>query len=275
MYERHWQLERAPFDHDRRPESFYSGSLHGESLVKLKYLVEHGKGAASLVGASGTGKTHVLEMLRQQCVNQRPVVQLVYPQLSPHEIVAYITDELGGSSCGSQGTLAGMDRLLREFETQLRKLTDAGRSPVIIVDDAHLIDDRRVFQMLHQLMNFQQPGRTNFSLILSGQPELMGTLQVTDQIADRISFHCLLQSLTERETGEYIDFRLKSAGRHEPIFDRGAMTAIFELSAGVPRRINRLCDFALLVGYANQAQRITAEQIESVHFEITRSHLAA
>lgn len=275
MYERYWQLDRAPFDHDRRPESFYDASLHGQALVKLRYLIEHGKGAASLFGASGTGKTHILEMLRHQLASQRPIVHVLYPQLTPHELVAEICHSLGTPHLNAHSELVGLDVLLRAFEARLQELTEAGREPVIIIDDAHLIEDRRVFQTLHQLMNFQQPGRSNFSLILAGQPELMGTLQVTEQFADRLAFHCLVQSLSQSETTEYVTFRLKAVGRETPIFDRQAMKSIYELSAGIPRRINRLCDFALLVGYANQAQQILAEDIEGVHFEITRTNLAA
>ena len=247
MYERHWQLERAPFDHDRRSDSFYSGRLHEEAIVKLNYLIEHGKGAAALVGASGTGKTHVLEMVRQRVSHGCPVVQLVYPQLSSHELVAFLTHELGGSLSHDNSANLGLDFLLRSFETRLRELTDAGHEPVIVIDDAHLIEDRRVFQTLHQLMNFQQPGRSNFSLILAGQPELIGTLQTTTQIADRMAFHCFLQSLTESESAEYIDHRLKIAGRTRPIFDPSAMRVLYELSSGIPRRINRLCDFSLTI----------------------------
>ena len=275
MYERHWQLERAPFDHDRRSDSFYSGRLHQEAIEKLNYLIEHGKGAAALVGASGTGKTHVLEMVRQRVSHGCPVVQLVYPQLSPHELVAYLTQELGGCPLDFNSANLGLDVLLRSFETRLKELTEAGHEPVIILDDAHLIEDRRVFQTLHQLMNFQRPGRSNFALILAGQPELIGTLQTTAQIADRMAFHCFLQSLEEVETAEYIVHRLQAAGRSKPIFDSSAMRVLYELSGGIPRRINRLCDFALLVGYANQLQRISADQIEGVHTEITRSNVAA
>lgn len=274
MYERYWNLEQAPFDHDQRSESFYAGRLHKEAIVKLNYLTEHGKGAAALVGASGTGKTHVLELVRRQVPQGVPVVQVVYPQLSPHELVAMITHELG-AELETTLSVPGLDLLLRSFGRRLQELTEAGRSPVIMIDDAHLIEDRRVFQTLHQLMNFQQPGRSNFSLILAGQPELVGTLQISNQISERIAFHCLLQSLSEEETSEYISRRLQAVGREEPIFDEGALKAIFELTAGIPRRINRLCDFALLVGYANQMQQITADQIEGVHSEITRSTLAA
>ncbi len=275
MYERHWQLERAPFDHDRRSDSFFSGRLHQEAIVKLNYLIEHGKGAAALVGASGTGKTHVLEIVRQQVSLGRPVLQLVYPQLSSQELVAFLTHELGGSLPDDHSANMGLDVLLRSFEARLRELTNAGNEPVIMIDDAHLIEDRRVFQTLHQLMNFQQPGRSNFALILAGQPELIGTLQTTTQIADRMAFHCFLQSLTESESAEYIDHRLKVAGRTRPIFEPSALRVVYELSSGIPRRINRLCDFALLVGYANQLQRISADQIEGVHSEITRSNVAA
>ena len=275
MYERHWQLNRAPFDHDRRPDAFFSGHLHGEAIVKLKYLIEHGKGAAALIGASGTGKTHVLEMVRHQSSQHGPVVHVVYPQLSSRELVAFITESLGESNRESGESVPGLDVLLRSFETRLRELTSAGRAPTIILDDAHLIEDRRVFQTLHQLLNFQQPGRSNFSLILAGQPELAGTLHSTGQLADRIAFQCLLHSLTESESADYIRHRLSVAGRTEPIFDDSAIAAIFELSSGVPRRINRLCDFALLVGYASRMNSISADQIEGVHAEITRPSIAA
>lgn len=275
MYEKYWHLERAPFDQDRRCEAFYSSRLHGEALLKIKYLIEHDKGAAALIGASGTGKTHILEMIRRQTPLERPVVHLVYPQLSPHELVATVTDSLSDDSSGLPSTHGGLDVLLRAFEKRLRELAKANRSPVIMIDDAHLIEDRKVFQTLQQLMNFQQPGRSNFSLILSGQPELVGSLQRMDQMSDRISFQCLLQSLSETESIEYVRHRLRAAGRTEPLFDNAAMKAIFELSSGIPRRINRLCDFALLVGYANQLERVSADQIEGVHAEITRSLIAA
>ena len=274
MYEQYWKLERAPFDQDRTITSFFSSRMHGEALVKLKYLIEHGKGAAVLVGASGTGKTHLLEMVQQQSTHG-PIVHLVYPQLTPYELVSFVTDSL--SECGPEANaiIPGMDVLLRKFETRLCELTQSKRSPVIMLDDAHLIEDRRVFQTLHQLMNFQRPGRSDFSLILAGQPELVGALQRSDQLSDRIAFQCLLQSLTEAESGDYIRHRLQTAGRTDLIFDESAMTAIFELSAGIPRRINRLCDFALLVGYANQLLVVSADQIEGVYAEINRSTVAA
>ena len=275
MYERHWMLERAPFDHERSPEFFYTGRLHSEALLKLKYLIEHSKGAAALVGASGVGKTHVLEIVRQQSEPLRPFVHVVYPQLSPLELVTYITDSLADPTDEPATVATGLDGLLRKLECRLQELTLAKRSPVIVIDDAHLIEDRRVFQALHQLMNLQQPGRSNFTLILSGQPELVGSLQRTDQISDRIAFHCLLQALTKSECGDYIRHRLQAAGGSKPIFDDSAYLAIFELSAGIPRRINRLCDFALLVGYANEMQQITADQVEDVHAEITHTRRAA
>lgn len=274
MYERYWKLQRAPFDQDRSIESFYSSRLHGEALVKLKYLIEHGKGAAVLVGASGTGKTHVQEMVRRQS-SRNPVVHLIYPQLAPHELVSYITDSLGDANPASESAIPGMDVLLKTLEHRLCELTAAGRTPVIMLDDAHLIEDRRMFQTLHQLMNFQRPGQSNFALIMSGQPELVGTLQRSDCMADRIAFHCLLHSLTEAETSEYIQHRLQAAGRTEPVFDDSAIKAIFELTSGIPRRINRLCDFALLVGYAKQLPIVSEEQIEGVHAEIAQSSIAA
>ena len=274
MYERYWKLDRAPFDHDRSADMFFSSRLHGESLVKLKYLIEHGKGSAALIGASGAGKTHVLEMVRL-AFPQRPVVQIIYPQLSAYELVSLIASSLDGNSNRLTAALPTLDVLLTLLDHQLSELTQSGRSPLIIIDDAHLIEDRKVFQSLHQLMNYQRPGRSNFALVLAGQPDLVNLLQRSDQISDRLAFQCLLQSLTSIEVEQYIRHRLQAAGRMETIFDNSAVQAIYELSSGIPRRINRLCDFALLIGYANQLSLVSADQIEGVHAEITQSNLAA
>jgi general secretion pathway protein A len=77
-----------------------------------------------------------------------------------------------------------------------------------------------------------------------------------------------LRPFTEAETAEYVAHRLHVAGAAEPILDPDAIPALFRLTHGLPRRINRLCDLAMLIGFAEQRRTIGAEQLEAVSAEL-------
>lgn len=267
MYENYWGLERTPFENDANGEFFFGSETHQAALLKLRYLVESRRGAGLLVGDTGFGKTFLTEVLAQQLSETHgPFVHLVFPQLSPGEMLAYLAVELGADASHVGNETGGLDRTIREIEHLLLIYGDQGRHPVIIVDEAHLIDDLQVFQALRLLLNFQQK---HFTLVLSGQRELLSRIRRISQFEERLSVKCLLRPLSEEETTAYVAYRLQAAGAQKPIFDPAAMSTLFELSGGVPRRINRICDLALLVGYADESALITAEQIEAVSEELT------
>jgi general secretion pathway protein A len=194
----------------------------------------------------------------------RPFVRLVFPQLTPAELLAYLAVELGGTADGQ-----GLDRTLLEIQRLLRHYAERGQQPVIVIDEAHLIDDALVFQALRLLLNFQQPqSGLAFSLILSGQPELLPRLARMPQLDERITAKSLLRALSFEETVAYVSHRLAAGGVDRPVFDPAALQTLFELSGGIPRRINRLCDLGLLVGYADNSPRIAPEQLEAVHEDL-------
>jgi general secretion pathway protein A len=113
-----------------------------------------------------------------------------------------------------------------------------------------------------------------FALILAGPPELAGMLKRMPQLDDRVSIPCVLTAMTDVETAGYIQHRLQAAGARKLIFSPAALRAIHELSNGLPRRINRLCDFALLVGFAEDLGTINAEHIEGVSAELNLARAA-
>jgi type II secretory pathway predicted ATPase ExeA len=273
MYERHWRLKRAPFGHDGSIESFFASSSHHTAVLKLRYLIDHRRGLGLLVGASGSGKTRLLEAVLQPARSAGfPVVTVVYPQMSPIELLNYIARKLSGEKTASPTD--SMDVVLGRLEELLGTLTSSGRPPIIVIDDAHLISDRPVLQSLQLLLNFQQSDGMDFTLILAGQPEMVGVVKRLPQLDDRVAMPCVLHSLSTEETAGYIRHRLQAAGAAQPIFSETALTAIHELSGGLPRRINRLCDFALLVGYAEELTAIDVEQVEGVHAELNLSRAA-
>lgn len=265
MYERYWQLERSPFADDVELSGFYRSETHQATLLKLRYLIENRKGAGLLAGGTGTGKTFVLQVLDRQLGEPcGPFVHLVYPQMSAAELLAYLAVELGAADPNSGRAPAGLDQTVREIEQRLRRYNEQGRHPVIVVDEAHLIEDLRVFQALRLLLNFQPGAGCRFSLILAGQSDLFNTVRRLGQLDERVAVKCLLRPLTLDETVGYVSCRLEAAGAPRPIFDPAAIEPLHALSGGVPRRINRLCDLALLVGFADESTTISAEQVEAV-----------
>jgi len=269
MYERFWQLNCNPFENDADQRSFFPSATHQATLLKLRYLVENGKGCGLLAGGTGFGKSYLLQVLSRQIGEAHgPFVHLVFPQMSPGELLNYLAVELG-SALDAGNLEPPIDRTVREIEQRLRKFTAEGRHPVIVVDEAHLIEDMQVFQALRLLLNFQQPEKCRFSLIFAGQNDLLNTVRRLGQLEERLSVKCLLRPLSSEETVGYVSCRLEAAGAIRPIFDPAAMQPLHELSGGVPRRINRLCDLALLVGFADESSTISASQIEAVAEELT------
>lgn len=267
MYERFWQLDRNPFDDDFELRGFFRSETHQATLLKLRYLIENGKGTGLLAGGTGFGKSYLIQVLAQQLGQSHgPFIHLVFPQMSPAELLGYLAVELGADA-GHES--AGLDRTVREIDRLLCKYSEQNRYPVIVVDEAHLIEDFQVFQALRLLLNFQQPGKCRFSLIFVGQHELLNTIRRMGQLEERLSVKCLLRPLSAEETAGYVSCRLEAAGAPRPIFEPDALDPLYELSGGVPRRINRLCDLALLVGFADESKTISAEQVEAVAEELT------
>lgn len=269
MYEHYWQLDSNPFENDADPNAFFRSETHQSSLLKLRYLIENRKGVGVMVGGSGLGKSYLVRILERQLDESiGPFVHLVFPQLSAAELLACVAIELGAPQQSVGSDEAGLDRTVREIESLLKRHCEQDRHPVIIVDEAHLIDDVQVFQALRLLLNFQRNQRHAFSLIFVGQRELLQTIRRVGQLEERLSVKCLVRPLTADETAAYVLRRMTAAGAQREIFAASAMRPLFELSAGIPRRINRLCDMALLVGFADESPVITPEQIEAVAEEL-------
>ncbi len=267
MYEVYWQLEQKPFEHGADPRFYYPGESQQAALLKLRYVIESRHGGTLLAGPCGCGKTLLLRLLRPMLGKEcSPVVHLVFPQMSSVELMAYLAAELTGADLqsGCPSVAESVRRIAHFLEENVR----GGRHAVIAVDEAHLLGDARTFEALRLLLNFESNGRPGLTLILAGQTGLLPTLERMPQLEERLVVKCLLRAFTELETAAYVEHRLKMAGAKQSIFEPAALATVHELTHGIARRINRLCDLALLIGYAEGLRTITSEQLESVSSEL-------
>ncbi len=269
MYERHWQLTQSPFRSACGPEYFCRLQSHAAALLKLKFVLEQRQASAALVGPSGIGKSLIIRMLEQSLpAGIGPLLHVNFPCLSPLELVRYLASELAELTQMTLPQADGLDQWLLAWERQLLQCRELGRLPVCIVDDAQAIDDRSIWQTWHLLLSQRERAGTGLSVLFVGQPELVGRLQRVPQLEERLALTCALTPLIQEEASDYITHRLAVAGRETPIFDESALRAIWEQSGGIPRRIDRLCDFSLLVGCAEGRTVITAAEIVGVAEEI-------
>ncbi|MHB8897828.1 MAG: ExeA family protein [Thermoguttaceae bacterium] len=267
MYESFWQLDAKPFDTGCDPRYFFPGEVHQAALLKLRYAIENRRGAAMLTGASGLGKTLLVELLKSTLADSiAPIVHLVLPRMGADELLAYLADEFQDSPLGD-GT-PGMHRSLRRIRDFLAGNAEAGRHAAVVVDEAHTIDDPAMLDVLRMLLNFEHQGRPALTLLLVGQTGLMTAVERTPQLEERLDVTCLLYPLGRVETAAYVAHRLRAAGAVKGIFSEEALDTLFELSVGAPRRINRLCDLALLVGYAEELDTNTPSHLQSVQREL-------
>ncbi len=266
MYESYWQLNERPFSAASDPEFYYPGESHQGALLKLRYALENRDGGALLVGPAGLGKTLIVHTLLDGLPESlSPRMHLVFPQLDHRELLAYVAAQLTGSPANET---TSCDVSVRRIEQFLVANSQAGRHAVLVVDEAHLLIDDGLFETLQLLLNFQVDGRAGISLLLVGQPTLLPALERNTGLEQRLGVKCLMRPLLLEETVSYVVHRLQVAGCQQEIFQSDALEAIHEFSCGIPRRINRLCDLALLIGFAEQRTTIDRERLHAVSHEL-------
>jgi general secretion pathway protein A len=265
MYESYWQLDARPFDHSAESRFYYPGPSQQAALLKLKYAVENRRGAALLAGEAGLGKTLVAQtLLRDLGEHIRPRLHLVFPQMAAGELLAYLADRFAAGGGGAPSVC----ECLKRIETGLTEHAKAGQHAVIVIDEAHLLRESRTLETIRLLLNLEYSAQPLATIVLVGQTSLAIDVQRLPQLDERLAVKCLLARLKSNETKAYIQHRLTAAGAKWPIFDNEAIERVHQLTHGIPRRINRLCDLALLVGYGEELKTLSRRHVESIHDEL-------
>lgn len=267
MYEAHFGLSERPFGETVSPSAYVALPSRDSVLRRLRYGLEHGQGPAVMFGPPGTGKTLLARALARALGGTS--AHLAFPAMSAGELLAYLADELGATA-GGDGTLGGSMRRVRQW---LASASARGDRPLLVVDEAHLIDDPMTFESLRLLLNFTTSGPPDLSLLLVGGPELL--LRLPAALVDRLTARCLLGPLSEAESASYVQGRLAAAGAAAPLFDLAALTALYRAGDGLPRRLNRLADLALLIAYAEGQPGPDARAVAIAARELDFDGLAA
>jgi type II secretory pathway predicted ATPase ExeA len=260
MYEDFYGLREKPFSKTPDPRFLYPSRKHAEALARLQLAVEE-QDIILLTGEIGCGKTTLSRALIDSLDDRYHPVLIINPRLSPVQLLGVVARRLGAADENRN-----KHELLEDINSRLYELHAAGKRTALIIDEAQLVPDKAAFEELRLLTNFQLDDRNLLSLVLLGQPELRVRLSRPPYRALRqrvgLSFH--LGPLSRQESQEYVEHRLRVAGRVAPLFNDDAISALFRHSEGIPRRINILAGNALLEGFGKGAELITEEIVEDV-----------
>jgi len=260
MYKEFYGLTEKPFNKTPDPRFLYESAKHAEALARLQHAVDE-QDIVLLTGEIGSGKTTLSRALIDSLDERYYPVLIINPRLSPAQLLRTIALRLG-----MDDSVRYRHGILEGINAKLYELFEAGRRPVIIIDEAQLMPGKATFEELRLLTNFQLDDRNLLALVLIGQTELKERLERRQYRAlrQRIGMQYHLGPLDAGEVREYVRHRLKVAGRETPLFDDEAQTLLFEHSGGVPRRINIIAGNALVEGFGRGAELIDAEIVESV-----------
>jgi general secretion pathway protein A len=262
MYKAFFGLTSNPFNLSPDPAFFYRRPHHEEALANLIYGVQSRKGFIALTGEVGTGKTTMLECLRDHLnAHHTPFAFVFNSRLTPDqffEMVAYDFD-LPCSRTSKTEVLFALNDMLLERANQ-------NSTTALIVDEAQNLS-WDVLEEIRLLGNLENRRGKLLQIILSGQPELDQKLEQSEyrQLRQRIALRCRLRSLSAGETAQYIASRMARGGvREQRVFPVELMREIHLRTQGIPRLINSVCDNLLLTCFAMERRTATSDMLDEV-----------
>ena len=260
MYLDYWRFKQFPFENISDPDFFYLSKTHEEALTRLIYAAERRKGGAMLTGEIGCGKTTLSRIYINQLSEDKYDISLIInPKLDPTDFLQEVLYQFGIENLPNKKI-----ECLRILNDRMLENMKNSKETLLIVDEAQLINES-TFEEIRLLLNFQLNNRFLLTIVLLGQPELRQKVNNIEQLDQRIAIRYHLRPFDLEETFEYINFRLQRAGNvTEYLFDHATIEKIYEYTNGVPRKINSLCDLALLIGFSNRETVIDPETIEKI-----------
>jgi general secretion pathway protein A len=262
VYEAFYKFTAKPFQLNPDPSFYFASRGHKRAMSYLEYGLHQGEGFIVITGEVGAGKTTLVRNLfRRVDTNSLVAAQLVSTQLDADDTLRLIA-----AAFGLPHEDVGKAVLLKRLEDYLVHVHRQGKRALLVVDEAQNLTPRAV-EELRMLSNFQTAEKSLLQSFLLGQPEFRHTLQSEgmQQLRQRIIASYHLGPMDATETWSYIEHRLKTVSwQGDPAFSDDAFGPIFDFTAGIPRRINTLCDRILLFGYLEDRHVIDAQTVAEV-----------
>lgn len=266
MYEELYHLQAKPFRLSPDPEFFFASRGHKRALAYLRYGLNQSEGFVVITGDPGTGKTTLAQILLQELGQTDIVVaHLTTTQLEADDMLRMVVASYGLR-------YEGVDKagLLKTLEAFLLARSREHKRALLVVDEAQNLPPRSV-EELRMLSNLQVGGQALLQIFMLGQAQFRQMLDRPDleQLRQRVISNYHLSALAADECKSYVESRLTRVGwRDDPHITDEAYDVIFNYTAGIPRRINMLCDRVLLFSCLEDRHVIDEHVLQEVTDEL-------
>jgi len=267
-YEAFYGLHERPFSLSTEPRFFYHSATHDHVAQAMLGAIRRRDGLVVMTGAAGLGKTTLCRAVLDQ-LDRRTLTSLVTDKfISTEDLLKTLLADFGVISPDdvARGMLASASRagLATALHDFLMSLAALRAFAVIVIDDAHDLPS----EVLGEIRAFAEDigDEPALQIVLVGQPSLEKTLGRAPlrEWNQRVSTRCRLTPLAADEVGRYIAHRLAVAGTSPRVeFDQTAAARVYEVSGGVPRVINLLCDRTLEEGFTVSANMLDGELVQA------------
>ncbi len=262
MYNSFFGLTEAPFNLTPDPRYLFLSSNHREAIDHLLYGINERKGFILITGSIGAGKTTICRVLLNRLERKTKSALILNSYISDTELLKLILQEFSvnidpGRVVSIKDHVDALNRFLLENFSN-------GGNAVLLIDEAQNLS-RDVLEQLRMLSNLETEREKLLQIVLIGQPELNDIIGAPSlrQLNDRIIVRYFLKPLGYMDLKGYVEHRLVVAGSHGDInFTAGAFKKLYSRSNGIPRRINSICDRALLIAYTKDTHTVTGKIIE-------------
>jgi len=265
MYADYFGLKENPFSLSPEPRYLFLSEQHRDALNCLIYGIKEKKGFVLISGGIGLGKTTICRSLLASMDDSVETALIFNTAISELDLLETILSEYGIVIKNSAGNKKYYIDALNEF---LLDNFAAGKTTVLLIDEAQNLS-RGVLEQIRMLSNLETETEKLIQIVLIGQPELTNTLMLPAlrQLNERITVRYDLKPFSPKEVSDYIHHRLVVAqGPGSIKFTERALDLIYVFSEGIPRRINALCDRALLIAYTKNVNKIDRKIIKlAVH----------
>ncbi len=257
-YLEHFGLNEQPFGLTPDPEFVYWSKQHARAKAYMESTIWLADGFVVITGEIGSGKTTLLQSFLNELDDDVVYAVVSQTQLTPTEFLQAVLTEFGFKPFEQRKV-----ELLDTLNMFLIEQYSEGKKVVLIVDEAQNLS-KKVLEEIRLLSGIETHKEKVLRIILAGQPELKDKLDSPKlkQLVQRVRLRFHIESLDRREMREYIEFRLKVAGREQAgPFTENAFPKLFLYSGGIPRLINTLCDTAMLCAFAEGKETIDDNDI--------------
>jgi general secretion pathway protein A len=251
MFQEFYGFASLPFSRGLATSKLFLASGQEELKARLSYLVRE-RGIGLITGEIGSGKSTAVRAFVESLDPTRcTVLYSAHPLIGITGFYREVLLQLGEPVPMFRQQMVLAIRRAFDLLTNERKKT-----PVLIVDEAHLLD-HRMLEELRLLLSVRMDSQAAAALVLVGHSELRRTLRLSihEALWQRTGVRFHLRPLDLTETGAYIRHQVEVAGyRGTALFSDGFIAKAYDYTKGIPRQINLVCTHALMAGVAQQKQ---------------------